>query len=1191
MFVMTRLRMLLRKHYVPFSAALLLIFVGASWPCPPACRICTIYEAQCEHFSSLQAVLGGLSSYTKKILLMNGNLTEIPPLSFAKFPLLHFLSITRSPVSSLSDFAFFSMHLNGLRILNLSNNHLFSCAIEPMAFTGLPFLQELILANNSLDIVRRFWFLEMPALLRLHLGANQIAYLPPRTFQNLTKLSELVVSSNLIQYLSMDTFYGVSLLTKLDLSNNRILFIHHEVFQPLQALRHLVLFGNRLTVLPILPSSISFLFLHENPWLCTCELFSSMGPFLEKIQFPDGVTCDGPPSLAGLQVADFRSEECSSPSLAKSSSSSSLSAFSSSSSTTTSTQVGSTMFWNLSFLYGFLAGIFTSLVICLVFCCCCFCRYRQRWNFPRFACKTESKETHQAKTAQSLSSEKRPLDSNPQALCSFPVVQNTAASLDAGCVARRLSSGGQAEPMGCPPPKPLVAVLSTDAAGQSVVSLHEDGKEAVVQTISASLDSGCVARQTSSGFQAEPMGCSSPKPLVAVLSTDTAGQSVVSPHEDAKEAVVQTISASLDSGCVARQTSSGFQAEPMGCSSPKPLVAVLSTDTAGQSVVSPHEDAKEAVVQTISASLDSGCVARQTSSGFQAEPMGCPSPKPLAAVLSMDAAGQSVMSLHEDGKEAGSPVLDQLCCQVYGGDNREHEATTSKERVDHAAAHMNSHSSEQQSSAKRTHEWYDLHLQQAASSQAERQYCALEKSVNSQASRPEIQPGVLQCPQVLVHINVPKESAQKIERHRDFVALEKPANGQSSHREIQPGGLQCSQVVVHINVPDESAQKIERHQDWVYERTECHRSRLRFHPSRRWSSKRKRSSSIWRPSHRHMACFVSPRSKKTSHMKVCQKGLLGRRHPKHVATWKSDLYADISLLASKVNMIQAWTSLHRYGSHPPSTTPYASSISSMSSLNEENSCLRERHHKCPRCGCEKPSARLIPQGTWVPWDTAPRTSKWPLDVASQQSSTDTIHRKDREMALACLGLDENTEKSPLQELEAESTYKKVSLLMISTTQPPLNNEDERMAILETGETRSLGDHHPVDTSSSRSTISGGEIQDAEGSVDTNSFDQPLREGAKAPPPSEDSDVTLSESCYDFSKSHLFRIEAHLSMKETSISSKSHREMLESDLQGDGCEEINAATTTTTTSWRPEVQKIQIKLPDRRGKIKQRTRKH
>ncbi|XP_043386411.1 uncharacterized protein LOC119563853 isoform X2 [Chelonia mydas] len=328
------------------ASFLLLIFLEVAPSCPPICKYCSTGLAECEHVSSLQEVLPGLPNSTEKILLRHGNLSKIPPLSFQNFPRLHLLSITGFLFSSLANLTFVAKDISSLRSLDLSSNCLLSCGIEPLAFSGLGILEELILTNNALDTLKSSWFLEMPLLTKLLLSDNKITYLPPRTFESLAKLNELIVSSNFIQYLSMDTFYGLASLTKLDLSSNEILFVNNDVFEPLQALTHLWLFKNKMTALASMPDSLTSLSLNENPWTCNCHLVSSMQLLKEKVQTPSGLVCNSPPSLRGRHMLSVGPEVCGFPTH------------------TGNLPQESTSKFNA--LYGFTGGLFFSFIMCLI---------------------------------------------------------------------------------------------------------------------------------------------------------------------------------------------------------------------------------------------------------------------------------------------------------------------------------------------------------------------------------------------------------------------------------------------------------------------------------------------------------------------------------------------------------------------------------------------------------------------------------------------------------------------------------------------------------------------------------------------------------------------------------------------------------------------------------------------------------
>ncbi|XP_077162322.1 uncharacterized protein LOC143821820 [Paroedura picta] len=451
-------RILWRHNWLSAWASLLLFWKGTAQPCPPMCQFCSANQAECEQISSLPAVLIGLPNITEKIVLRHGNLSEIPPLSFQKFPNLHFLSITGFPVSSLPDLTFSPDQAGSLRSLDLSNNHLLSCSIQPTAFSGLTALEDLALNNNSLDILQSPWFLGLAALSKLYLALNRIAYLPPKTFENLARLEELVISSNQIQYLSMDTFYGLASLVRLDLSSNRILFINSEAFQPLQALRRLLLADNRLTALPVLPSSVTFLLLHANPWHCSCQLVDSVESWADRIQESALMVCNTPPGLAGCQVISARLKGCS----------------------TSDSSLPLPTFWNLSLLYGFLGGVVIGLMVYPILCCCL-----KLCKGPPATGHTESKKSLLSESTSVFLGKATATGADPPILGRFPVIQNTTIGLEVdrwakgSCPRLRETSGtcnmahvrSMAE-------RPLVALLAVDkVTNKMVVTLCERGHD------------------------------------------------------------------------------------------------------------------------------------------------------------------------------------------------------------------------------------------------------------------------------------------------------------------------------------------------------------------------------------------------------------------------------------------------------------------------------------------------------------------------------------------------------------------------------------------------------------------------------------------------------------------------------------------------------------------------------------------
>ncbi|XP_030063466.1 uncharacterized protein LOC115473015 isoform X2 [Microcaecilia unicolor] len=320
----------------------------ASQSCPGSCKFCTIQLAECEHISSLKSVLSGLPILTEQILLRNGNLSIIPPGSFQNFSHLQLLSVTGFMISSLTNQTFVTKDGEStLKALDLSRNHLFSCGVATSAFSGLGTLKELILSDNALDSLKRSWWSDMSLLQKLVISANKVTNLPPRVFENLTQLNQLTMPSNLIQYLITDTFYNLVSLTELDLSKNEIIFISEDAFHPLQELKHLKLFENRLVTLPSITDSVTSLFLNGNLWNCSCKLVRMLRSMEKKVQNPTDLLCESPENVKNQQLLKAEPEVC---------------VFA----PPEEEDLPSQSTFNMYSVYGFLGGLFFTLMIWLV---------------------------------------------------------------------------------------------------------------------------------------------------------------------------------------------------------------------------------------------------------------------------------------------------------------------------------------------------------------------------------------------------------------------------------------------------------------------------------------------------------------------------------------------------------------------------------------------------------------------------------------------------------------------------------------------------------------------------------------------------------------------------------------------------------------------------------------------------------
>ncbi|KAJ1146123.1 hypothetical protein NDU88_012405 [Pleurodeles waltl] len=247
-------------------------------------------------------ILPGLSNSTEAIILLKGGLNAIPPEAFQNFSKLRWLYINGCLVSSLENRTFVTGEGNSLQELDLNNNRLQSCTVDILAFAGLARLEKLILTNNALDALKASWFMDMKFLTKLNMSANMINYIPPRTFETLSALDHLDLADNRIQYLHTETFFGLDSLTELNVSRNLILFIDEDTFEPLKALQVLRLVGNRLVTLKALPELVGYVYLHQNPWECSCKFFNLVVSLKEKIVDVSSVLCDMPTYLKGEQV-------------------------------------------------------------------------------------------------------------------------------------------------------------------------------------------------------------------------------------------------------------------------------------------------------------------------------------------------------------------------------------------------------------------------------------------------------------------------------------------------------------------------------------------------------------------------------------------------------------------------------------------------------------------------------------------------------------------------------------------------------------------------------------------------------------------------------------------------------------------------------------------------------------------------
>ncbi|XP_066154722.1 insulin-like growth factor-binding protein complex acid labile subunit [Euwallacea fornicatus] len=140
----------------------------------------------------------------------------------------------------------FDINGNRIKALVLENSNIKTIAVS--AFTGLVFMEELHLTNNSIFHVDPGAFHGTRKVKQIFLDRALTGPLPDMVFQDLVLLRELYLNNNDLKMLNKDTFYGLANLENLDLSNNKLSELNGSVAN-LGQLKFLTLSNNLLTMI------------------------------------------------------------------------------------------------------------------------------------------------------------------------------------------------------------------------------------------------------------------------------------------------------------------------------------------------------------------------------------------------------------------------------------------------------------------------------------------------------------------------------------------------------------------------------------------------------------------------------------------------------------------------------------------------------------------------------------------------------------------------------------------------------------------------------------------------------------------------------------------------------------------------------------------------------------------------------
>lgn len=242
--------------------------------------------------------LEGLSKLLT-IDLDHNEMSVLGPGTFPALPSLKTLRISQNPIAHLLPGTFAA--LNSTESIFLGSYNI-SMDVHENSFRFLYYLKNLVLNNVTTKGLQTALLMGMPSVqhLTIHGNLEEIDY---DAFSATPYLQSLNLSYCHLNYLSLDAFYGLTHLITLDLSHNQLLAISPGTFDHLTSLRELYLHNNLLTTLPLgifIPISPRLIQLHNNPWICTCDLLQLKPSLTNKIKRTGHVICQWDDKLATI---------------------------------------------------------------------------------------------------------------------------------------------------------------------------------------------------------------------------------------------------------------------------------------------------------------------------------------------------------------------------------------------------------------------------------------------------------------------------------------------------------------------------------------------------------------------------------------------------------------------------------------------------------------------------------------------------------------------------------------------------------------------------------------------------------------------------------------------------------------------------------------------------------------------------
>ncbi|XP_058247596.1 toll-like receptor 8 [Hemibagrus wyckioides] len=241
----------------------------------------------------------------------------------------------------------FLQNLPKLRVLNMSSNSIFTLTSKYMFSNSLVELQfqdnqlariwkdrkyvqlfwnltnliHLDISNNDIHNIPTEVYKYLPVTLKiLRLNYNYLTNLEWTLMRTFTQLEELILSYNRLTQVSQNITQNIPSLRYLDLSHNRISQLAIPLLKGAVNLQMLDLSSNKLSTLDESTfsseetSNLSTLWLHKNPYYCTCDILNfTLWLSKTNLKIPylySLVTCSTPYAIKGRPLLAFDFSEC-----------------------------------------------------------------------------------------------------------------------------------------------------------------------------------------------------------------------------------------------------------------------------------------------------------------------------------------------------------------------------------------------------------------------------------------------------------------------------------------------------------------------------------------------------------------------------------------------------------------------------------------------------------------------------------------------------------------------------------------------------------------------------------------------------------------------------------------------------------------------------------------------------------------